>query len=51
MPLGVLREYGHPFVLAVMAKAGREDILFKFMSGCEAYFPKRTIPPLLVRPE
>ena len=33
-----------------MAKAGREDILFKFMSGFEAYFPKRTTPPLLVRP-
>lgn len=48
MPLGVLKDYGRPFGLAIMTKAGREDILFKFMSAFEAEFPKRAIPPLLL---
>ncbi|CAH0023746.1 unnamed protein product, partial [Clonostachys rhizophaga] len=50
VPLGVLKDYGRPFGLAVMAKAGREDILFKFMSAFEATFPKRAIPTLLLQP-
>jgi amidase len=51
MPLGVLKDYGRPFGLAIMARAGREDILFTFMSAFEAEFPKRVIPPLLLRSE
>ncbi|CAG9998783.1 unnamed protein product [Clonostachys byssicola] len=50
MPLGVLKDYGRPFGLAIMARAGREDILFKFMSAFEATFPKRAIPTLLLQP-
>lgn len=51
MPLGVLKDYGRPFGLAIMARAGREDILFRFMSAFEANFPKRVIPPLLLPSE
>ena len=51
MPLGVLKNYGRPFGLAIMARAGREDILFTFMSAFEAEFPKRAIPTLMLRPE
>jgi Asp-tRNA(Asn)/Glu-tRNA(Gln) amidotransferase A subunit family amidase len=48
MPLGVLKDFGRPFGLAIMARAGREDILFTFMSAFEAEFPKRAIPSLLL---
>lgn len=51
MPLGVLKDYGRPFSLAIMARAGREDILFTFMSAFEEEFPKRAIPPLLLGSE
>ena len=34
-----------------MARAGREDILFTFMSAFEAAFPKRMIPALLLDSE
>uniref|UniRef100_A0A8H7NGZ5 Amidase domain-containing protein n=1 Tax=Bionectria ochroleuca TaxID=29856 RepID=A0A8H7NGZ5_BIOOC len=50
MPLGVLKDYGRPFGLAIMARAGREDILFTFMSAFEATFPKRVIPTSLLQP-
>ncbi|CAG9953360.1 unnamed protein product [Clonostachys rosea f. rosea IK726] len=43
-------EYGRPFGLAIMARAGREDILFTFMSAFEATFPKRVIPTSLLQP-
>ena len=51
MPLGVLKDYGRPFGLAIMARAGREDILFTFMSAFEAEFPKRPIPTLILQSE
>jgi Asp-tRNA(Asn)/Glu-tRNA(Gln) amidotransferase A subunit family amidase len=44
------KEYGRPFGLAIMARAGREDILFTFMSAFEATFPKRVIPTSLLQP-
>lgn len=47
MPLGVLDYNGRPFGLAIMAQAGREDLLFRFMSAYEAVFPKRSVPPAL----
>jgi amidase len=51
MPLGVLDSeyYGRPFALAVIARAGREDLIFQFMSAFEEVFPKRVIPPQLIR--
>ncbi|KAF2257469.1 amidase signature enzyme [Trematosphaeria pertusa] len=49
MPLGILDHLGRPFGLAIKAPAGREDVMFKFMSAFEAVFPKRAIPPQLVK--
>lgn len=49
MPLGVLDDIGRPFGLAIMASAGREDKIFEFLSAFEDIFPKRTIPPQLVK--
>lgn len=49
MPLGILDHLGRPFSLAVIAKAGREDLIFQFLSAFEATFPKRVVPPQLVR--
>ncbi|KAF2110417.1 amidase signature domain-containing protein [Lophiotrema nucula] len=49
MPLGVLDNIGRPFALAIMARAGRGDLIFKFISAFEEAFPKRQIPPKLVR--
>ena len=48
MPLGLLDYNGRPFGLGLIAKAGREDLIFQFMSAYEATFPKRPIPELLV---
>ena len=49
MPLGTLDHLGRPFSLAVIAKAGKEDLIFQFLSAFEATFPKRVVPPQLVR--
>lgn len=47
MPLGYLEEYEKPFGLSIMARAGEEQVLFKFMSAYEAVSPKRRIPSKL----
>lgn len=44
MPLGTLNFNGRPYGLGVIAQAGREDLLFQFMSAFEALFPPRPIP-------
>jgi amidase len=49
MPLGTLDHLGRPFSLAVIAKAGREDLIFQFLSAFEITFPKRVVPPQLIR--
>lgn len=49
MPLGVLDYNGRPFGLGLIAKAGREDLMFQFMSAFEATFPQRRIPNLLLK--
>jgi hypothetical protein len=49
MPLGILDYLGRPFSLAVIAKAGREDLIFQFLSAFEVTFPKRVVPPQLIR--
>ncbi|KAL1857106.1 hypothetical protein Daus18300_010449 [Diaporthe australafricana] len=38
---------GRPFGLSVMAREGREDLLFAFMKAWEASFPWRPIPKML----
>ncbi|KAF2870747.1 hypothetical protein BDV95DRAFT_574534 [Massariosphaeria phaeospora] len=43
MPLGVFDYLGRPFGLAIIAKAGWEDLIFRSMSAFEATFPKRAI--------
>jgi amidase len=49
MPLGYLdHSTKRPFGLAILAKAGMEDEMFKFMSAFEAVFPKRRIPTQLL---
>ncbi|KAJ5703975.1 hypothetical protein N7493_011113 [Penicillium malachiteum] len=44
MPLGVIPEDGRPYGLGIMAQAGREDLMFQFMSAFEAHFPPRVVP-------
>ncbi|KAJ8125494.1 hypothetical protein O1611_g8145 [Lasiodiplodia mahajangana] len=44
MPLGVIPEDGRPYGLGIMAQAGREDLMFQFMSAFEAHFPSRALP-------
>ncbi|KID81235.1 LysM domain-containing protein [Metarhizium guizhouense ARSEF 977] len=44
-PLGVIPEDGRPDGLGVMAQAGREDLMFQFLSAFEAHFPPRVVPP------
>ena len=44
MPLGILDYNGRPFGLGLVAQAGREDLMFQFMSAFEAVFPKRANP-------
>ena len=51
MPLGIIDDIGRPFGLAIMAKAGREDLLFQFLSAFEENFPRREIPPQLAHRE
>ncbi|OAQ99133.1 hypothetical protein LLEC1_03432 [Akanthomyces lecanii] len=44
VPLGRLSYNGRPFGLAVVAQAGREDLLFAFMSAWEACAKPRAAP-------
>ncbi|KAL8741179.1 MAG: hypothetical protein Q9190_006184 [Brigantiaea leucoxantha] len=48
MPLGILHHKGRPFGLGLIAQAGREDLMFQFMSAYEANFPPRSIPNALL---
>lgn len=48
MPLGVLDFNGRPFALGIMAQAGREDLMFRFMSAFERHFPPRPLPMRLL---
>ncbi|OAA80786.1 Amidase signature domain protein [Akanthomyces lecanii RCEF 1005] len=47
VPLGTLRYNGRPFGLAIVAQAGREDLLFTFMSAWEACAKPRAVPSSL----
>ena len=44
MPVGVIPADGRPYGLGIMAQAGREDLMFQFMSAFEAHFPLRDLP-------
>ena len=48
VPLGIIGYNGHPFGLAIIAKAGREDLILAFMGLCEAISEKRSVPVQLV---
>jgi hypothetical protein len=45
VPLGNLED-GYPYGLFLLARAGREDVIFRFMSAFEATFPKIKGPRL-----
>ncbi|RDW61493.1 hypothetical protein BP5796_11385 [Coleophoma crateriformis] len=47
IPLGIFEATGQPYGMFVIAKAGREDLIFRFMSAYEATFDKLPSPPLL----
>lgn len=47
VPLGTIDYNGRPFGLAIIAKAGREDLIFAFMSAFEAVSKPRAVPPRL----
>ncbi|KAL7952055.1 amidase signature domain-containing protein [Trichoderma barbatum] len=47
MPAGVIQADGPPYGLGNMAQAGREDLMFQFMSAFEAHFPPRAVPSRL----
>lgn len=47
MPLGTLDHNGRPFGLAIITQAGREDLMFRFMSAFEANFEPRAVPKKL----
>jgi len=40
VPLGNLKTDGRPYGLFLLAKRGREDLMFRFMSAWEATMPK-----------
>jgi amidase len=44
MPAGVIQIDERPYGLGIMAQAGREDLMFQFMSAFEAHFPPRVLP-------
>ncbi|KAK0099948.1 hypothetical protein ONS96_007893 [Cadophora gregata f. sp. sojae] len=44
MPVGIIQADGRPYGLGIMAQAGREDLIFQFMSAFEAHFPPRALP-------
>jgi amidase len=48
VPLGTIDYNGRPFGLAIIAKAGREDLIIEFMSAFEAVPKERPVPPQLV---
>jgi len=45
VPLGNLPETGLPYGLFLLAREGREDLIFRFMSAFEATFDKIQGPP------
>jgi amidase len=45
--MGTVDFNSRPFGLAIIAKPGREDNLFRFMSAFEVTFPARLVPPKL----
>jgi len=51
VPVGLVRyseDKGRPFGLCLVAKAGQEELLLRFMSAFEQAFPSRPLPrPLL----
>ncbi|KAK3361720.1 amidase signature domain-containing protein [Lasiosphaeria ovina] len=49
MPLGLLNLHGRPFGLSVITLPNRDGVLFKVLSAWEATFPKRALPPLLLK--
>lgn len=48
VPLGALDHNGRPFGLAIIAKAGREDLILALMSAFEAVSKERPVPLQLV---
>jgi len=48
VPLGKIDYKDRPFGLAIIAKAGREDLLIRFMSAFEASSDPRAVPARLV---
>lgn len=48
MPMGLLKSNGRPFGLGIIAQAGREDLMFQFMSAFEASSSDRCIPKSLL---
>lgn len=48
VPLGQFDPNGRPFGLAIIARAGREDLLFAFMSAFEAVSEPRPVPSRLM---
>ncbi|KAI0876849.1 amidase signature domain-containing protein [Hypoxylon argillaceum] len=49
MPIGLLKLHGRPFGLSAITLPKHDSTLFKIMSAWEATFPKRTLPPLLLK--
>ncbi|KAK4150380.1 amidase signature domain-containing protein [Chaetomidium leptoderma] len=49
MPVGLLNLHGRPFGLSVITLPKHDGVLFKVMSAWEATFPKRALPPLLLK--
>ena len=46
--MGLLKRNGRPFGLGIIAQAGREDLMFQFMSAFEDMSPRRCIPTSLL---
>lgn len=47
VPLGLLKKFGRPFGLGIVARPGEETTVLKVMSAYEATFPERELPTLL----
>ena len=46
MPLGRLKYNGRPFGICVMAKAGAEDVMLRFMAAYERAIGPRVVPDM-----
>ncbi|RFU32343.1 hypothetical protein B7463_g3979, partial [Scytalidium lignicola] len=44
MPAGVIQADGRPYGLGIMAQAGRENLMFQFMSAFKTHFLPRVVP-------